>query len=112
MMHQDPTVAATIIPYQVEFNTIAASFASLSTKTAAMHRYMCTRYLTPIIPLTALPINRALQQIAAAIAQAFNYYKQTYKESIGQMNVVMIMIVQAGEQNAIDQKLLEYELFE
>lgn len=111
MMHYESNDKP-ILPLQVEFNTIASSFASLSTKVSAMHRYMSSRYLTNIVPLVKLPINRALQQIAKGMAQAYNYYKQTYKNEIRGMPVIIMMLVQAGENNAIDQKLLEYELFE
>ena len=97
---------------QVEYNTIAASFAGLSSHTSAMHRYICSRHLPGQVPIASLPVNRALAQISSAIAAAFDVYKARYEEAIAGRRLVVVMVVQEGEGNAIDQKLLEYDLFE
>lgn len=123
MMHVDhsnkQSDKPSIKPLQVEFNTISCSFASLSTRVAAMHRYSAARLMGESIT-DQLPINQPVEKLAKAIALAFNHYKdthadtinQTIKRSVNQPSLSVLMIVQSNELNIIDQKMLEYELFE
>ncbi|KAI8142421.1 glutathione synthase [Fennellomyces sp. T-0311] len=92
---------------QVEFNTIAASFGSLSTWTSKLHRYLLQaseRYAGGLINIDQLPENRSVQAIAGGIASAWKLY--------GNPHARVIMVVQPGERNAFDQRWIEYELLE
>ena len=111
MMHTD-TATSTLIPLQVEYNTISVSFAGLSTRTAGMHRFLCSRYLDTTVQLIDLPVNRAYINISKAIAQTHSLYRSQYGSLLAGRRLVVLMVVQAGEGNAIDQKMLEYDLFE
>ena len=111
MLHTDPT-NSTLIPLQVEYNTISVSFAGLSTRTSAMHRLLCGRYLDTIVQSADLPVNHAYSNISKAIAQAHSLYGSQHSPLVGGRRSVVLMVVQAGEGNAIDQKMIEYDLFE
>ena len=65
-------------PLQVELNTISASFMGLSTRVAAMHRFMLERELgiKPDVVDTMLPKNLAVDGVAAGMACAFELYKK------------------------------------
>ena len=111
MLHSD-VATSSLIPLQVEYNTISVSFAGLATRTAAMHRLLCGRYLDATVQLADLPVNHAYTNISSAIAQTHSLYRRQYGGLEGGRRVVVLMVVQAGEGNAIDQKMLEYELFD
>ncbi|KAJ2316923.1 Glutathione synthetase [Coemansia sp. RSA 2704] len=95
---------------QVEFNTIAASFASLSAVVGEFHRFMLARtgykdLLKPgRIDADQLPPNESLTSIGDGIAAGFALY--------GQPDAVVIMVVQPGERNVYDQRFIEQRLWE
>ncbi|KAL1921699.1 uncharacterized protein VTP21DRAFT_10341 [Calcarisporiella thermophila] len=96
---------------QVEFNTIASSFGSLSTLTGELHRYLhqttgffLDKNSQQAIDSTALPKNEALNSLAKGIALSHEIY--------GVKNAVAMIIVQPGERNAFDQRWAEYTLLE
>ncbi|KAG2205646.1 hypothetical protein INT47_008002 [Mucor saturninus] len=92
---------------QVEFNTIAASFGSLSTRTTQLHRFLLASvkgYAGDQISMDQLPQNKAIQSIAHGLATAWKHY--------GNPNARVVMIVQPGERNAFDQRWIEYTLLE
>ena len=95
---------------QVELNTIASSFGSLSTQVSKLHRY-----LLPLHPawaqaqLSQLPEQNALAGFAAAIARAHELNCAAHK--LGD-SVVVVMVVQPGERNAFDQHWLAVALWE
>lgn len=92
---------------QVEFNTIAASFGSLSTRTSQLHRYLLSslkEYSGDQITMDQLPENKAIESIANGLATAWKHY--------GNPNARVAMIVQPGERNAFDQRWIEYTLLE
>ena len=82
-------------PLQVEMNTIAASFMGLSTRVAAMHRFMLQRELglTPAIIDTLMPQNRAVEEIAAGMNVAFQLYK---KQQSVQIHATLAVSVACG----------------
>ncbi|KND01668.1 glutathione synthetase [Spizellomyces punctatus DAOM BR117] len=96
---------------QVELNTIASSFSSLSHLAGDLHNFLVNRtnYFndsslpSPDITLSALPRNSSIKDIAKGIAKAWSLY--------GSASAVVIMIVQPGERNAFDQRWIEYNLF-
>ncbi|KAI9314015.1 eukaryotic glutathione synthase, partial [Zopfochytrium polystomum] len=76
---------------QVEVNTISASFASLSTKTADLHRYLQERFpkvYSDRYPSIAIPgpVNTSLKSLPKGIASAFNLY--------GVKDAIVVMVVQ------------------
>lgn len=132
---------------QVEVNTIAASFASLSTKASALHKYLAEKVLAapssssttpapaassildrlfspPFSPFPLLPANEALDGLAQGLARAHDEYlrqeRALWRSSAYpagtpaplQARPCVLMIVQPGERNVIDQKLLETTLWE
>jgi glutathione synthase len=108
---------------QVELNTIASSFACLSSITRALHAHMLDRVAAGVarrrsgtrsgssrqeegaLPLTTtaalssdrLPPNDAMAGIARALAAA--------TVAAGGGEAVMLMVVQPGERNAYDQQV-------
>ncbi|GAA5977581.1 hypothetical protein JCM10908_005028 [Rhodotorula pacifica] len=94
---------------QVEFNTISASFASLSTRVGELHRYLQASGAYPPHPYlsssdSALPRNGALAGLASGLAAAHKAY--------GNENAVVMMVTQDNERNAFDQWPLAHELLE
>ncbi|KAJ2568089.1 Glutathione synthetase [Coemansia sp. RSA 1813] len=95
---------------QVEFNTIAASFASLSSIVGDFHRYMLARtgykdlLESGAISEEQLPENESLTSIGDAIAAGFDLYSNK--------DAVVVMIVQPGERNVFDQRWVEKRLWE
>ena len=65
-------------PLQVELNTMAASFMGLSTRVAAMHRFMLQREmgLAADVVKQITPDNDAVGNIARGMSVAFERYKQ------------------------------------
>ncbi|KAI8081159.1 glutathione synthetase [Thamnidium elegans] len=101
------TDAKTAKIQQVEFNTIAASFGSLSTRTSQLHRYLLSSvkgYAGGQIEMNQLPQNKAIESIANGLATAWKHY--------GNPDARVVMIIQPGERNAFDQRWIEYELLE
>ena len=94
---------------QVELNTIASSFGSLSTKVSQMHRYLLTLHPScSEATVDQLPEQNALRGFAAAIALA---HTENCKEQ-GMDNAVVVMVVQPGERNAFDQQWLQVALWQ
>ncbi|KAJ3032877.1 hypothetical protein HDV00_007011 [Rhizophlyctis rosea] len=97
---------------QVELNTIASSFSSLSNLASDLHRYLLNRtnfFNDPSLPSpdivpSALPQNTSMTSIAKGIATAWELY--------GVKSAVAVMVVQPGERNAFDQRWIEYQLFQ
>ncbi|CAG8518646.1 6993_t:CDS:10 [Paraglomus brasilianum] len=93
---------------QVEFNTIAASFSSLSALTGKLHKYLVesTGYFdaNARINTESLPENASLTSLPKGIAKAHELY--------GSSKAVVMMVVQPGERNAFDQRWIEYNLLQ
>jgi glutathione synthase len=88
---------------QVEFNTIAASFGTLSTGIADLHRFF--------YPNTGVPQNAAMTEIAGGIAAAHNeYLNQHGSDKVS--NPIVIMVVQPNERNFADQRGIHFELWQ
>ncbi|KAI8380131.1 glutathione synthetase [Blakeslea trispora] len=92
---------------QVEFNTISASFMSLSHRTSELHRYLLSSlkgYAGDQIEMNQLPVNKAIDTIANGLAVGWKHYNKP--------SAYVAMIVQSGERNAFDQRWIEYSLLE
>jgi len=125
---------------QVELNTIASSFAGLATNVAAMHRYLTTRFgsenhgelnsfidanVDAILPSSAkggseeengVPHNPALENLPKAMQLAHESYISHFLSSNNSNDdasppPIIAFIVQPGETNTIDQRLLEFKLW-
>jgi glutathione synthase len=94
----------------VELNTIASSFACLSSITSQLHHYTLQRLAAAssssseaaaalqLLSASRLPPNDAMQGICRAFAAAV--------VAAGGKGAVMVMVVQPGERNAYDQQVM------
>ena len=115
---------------QVELNTIAASFAGLASNVANLHRHLTGRFASQVQELLSsnkniiagstdpspddgVPQSPALTCIPEAMAIAHQRYKERYvaKED-GEANPIVLFVVQEGETNTVDQRMLEFRLWE
>ena len=114
---------------QVEVNTISAAFAGMSPKVRALHETVLQRHV-PSGPereaaVASLPANDSCANIAAALAQAVDLCVGCdalllllshslavlrYRTHGGAGDSVVVFVVQAGETNVFDQRLLEFAL--
>lgn len=117
-------------PYQlkqVELNTIAASFAGLSSRIFSLHRYLTSRFgdevgefleinrkmvTTSTDPAPGVPENPTLERIPRAISLAYDRYVQKFEAGGDASDVIVLFVVQEGETNTVDQRMLEFRLFE
>jgi len=114
-------------PYQlkqVELNTIASSFAGLSCKIAGLHRYLTSRFAPETSefleanvgkvsaakePATGVPENPALEELPLGMKVAYDRYVERFNPKT---KPVILFVVQEGETNTVDQRLLEFALWE
>ncbi|TYZ63207.1 hypothetical protein PybrP1_003045 [[Pythium] brassicae (nom. inval.)] len=101
---------------QVELNTISSSFACISSLVSDLHRFLINRFGQELPSLEAyyalkagefsarLPANPAIRELPDALAAAHAHY--------GVQDAVIVFVVQPNEANAIDQRWLEYNLWE
>jgi glutathione synthase len=111
---------------QVEINCIASSFGCLSGKVCQLHNYTLTRHAQDYPAMCAeltqnatgssadslpgrLPANDCMQKIPAAMAQAHALYLQQQAEPAP---TVVVFVVQPGEVNTVDQRILEHSLWD
>jgi len=110
---------------QVELNTIASSFAGLSCKIAGLHRYLTSRFSTETSEFlesniakvssstetpTGVPQNPALEELPLGMKVAYDRYVEKFAKS--KEKPVILFVVQEGETNTVDQRLLEFALWE
>lgn len=114
---------------QVEINTISAAFAGLGVEPRRLHRSLnsvvgelhvhlpaafCCRFIFERFTADSaanaqrLPPNDARTGVAMAFATAVKEYVRRG----GQDDAVVLMVVQPGENNRFDQRMLEFELWE
>lgn len=116
MLHV-PSSESNPVIQQVELNTIASSFSSLSTLVSRLHSHMASRTeffngsatTTPDITKHSLPENNSILGIPKALGIAWRLYKGANGVAT---NPVVVMVVQPGEGNIFDQRWIEYELFQ
>lgn len=95
---------------QVELNTIAASFGSLSTQVSALHRHLLALHPSHLpCQASQLPEQNALPGFASAIAEA---HSANCAENQLPDSAVVVMVVQPGERNAYDQQWLQLTLWQ
>jgi len=92
---------------------IAASFASLSSKVSAMHKYLAGRHPGAGVSPGDVPENPALERLADALGTAAREYCALRGlEAGGTDGPAMLMVVQPGEMNAFDQQWISAALWE
>jgi glutathione synthase len=127
MLHQTDSNESYSIK-QVELNTIAASFAGLSCQVAKLHQYLLQRYDSPALRqvLTShqttvggqesfadchVPTNPTLERLPQAMNVVVTRYQERFQVP-KRDDVVVLFVVQDGETNTVDQRLLEFKLYE
>lgn len=95
----------------VEMNCIAASFASLATRTSSLHRHLAS---LPSITTTAtitpnLPPNEPDKGLARGMSVARHRYEALYKTT---NPTIAVVVVQPGERNSFDQDILRFQLWD
>uniref|UniRef100_A0A7S4TA49 Glutathione synthetase n=1 Tax=Ditylum brightwellii TaxID=49249 RepID=A0A7S4TA49_9STRA len=115
---------------QVELNTIASSFAGLSVNVAGLHRHLTQRFKNEVADFIesneravmgqdyvrsdgedkGVPINPALTCIPRAMNVAYDQYQNRFEKS--NSDRVILFVVQEGETNTVDQRFLEFNLWE
>ncbi|KAF2068970.1 hypothetical protein CYY_009710 [Polysphondylium violaceum] len=104
--------------YQVELNTISSSFGSLSSKVFELHKYLIERNQLKQYgyDINNHPNNDSCIEIASSLSKAHQLYIDNNNllsdhNNDANKNIVVLMIVQDGERNLFDQKLLEFTLW-
>ncbi|CUS20775.1 LAQU0S01e14378g1_1 [Lachancea quebecensis] len=96
---------------QVEFNTVSVSFGGLSTKVGQLHKFLndTGRYSgdsgQPFYQ-DEIPVSDSAFLLAKSLAEAVKHFQTNNSITI------VAFIVQKGERNVFDQRILEYNLFE
>ncbi|OWZ03021.1 Glutathione synthetase [Phytophthora megakarya] len=116
MLHEPQDAEDSQRLLQVELNTISSSFACISSLVSGMHSFLVSRLGDEFPALekhygissteypTGLPQNDAITELPNALAVAHNHY--------GVKEAIVMFVVQPNEANAIDQRWLEYNLWE
>ena len=113
MMHA--TEDGSFTPQQVEFNTISAGMACLSSKVSEMHAYLVSRHAPHYAAGLELPVNTAMERVVQAMASACHLYEsqaradKTY--NVLPQRASVLMVVQKNEWNMVDQQLLAFTLW-
>lgn len=115
MLHGQSMETSKIL--QVEVNTIASSFGCLSARLSRLHSFIVHNILSLKSPKPwSLPFNDATNGLAKGLSLAHHEYLRQCSQSgvirDAQIRPCVIMIVQPGERNIMDQKLLEVALWE
>lgn len=93
---------------QVEINTVSSAFAALGSQISLLHHYLASRHAG--VSSEQLPPNRAQQGFTDALASAWHHYHQRHGLPSG--SAALLFVVQPGERNRFDQRLLELRLWQ
>jgi glutathione synthase len=112
---------------QVELNTIASSFASLACQIANLHTYLIQRFapfdasVTEFllqnqqsivnVPASEADVGVPLNPTLDRLPFAMNVAAQRYNERFRPAKSAVLFVVQEGETNTVDQRMLEFRLF-
>lgn len=122
---------------QIELNTIAASFAGLSSKVSELHTYLLQRYSKDdhsammeflqknqnvvrgnIMVDTSssgdgcgVPGNPTMERIPEAMNAAVERYRSRFLRNEPKTKCIILFVVQPGERNTVDQRMLEFQLY-
>ena len=128
MLHQETDDDDEYQLKQVELNTIASSFAGLSCKISKLHRYLTARFqdetqeflaanVQKVSPSSTgtpsgVPSNPALEELPLGMKVAYDRYVERFGATEDSTKPVILFVVQEGETNTVDQRLLEFALWE
>ncbi|XP_028410101.1 glutathione synthetase-like [Dendronephthya gigantea] len=88
---------------QIEINTIASSFAGIGSRVTGLHRYVQETYGDVDATIAEkLPTNHAAKGLGEVIVKAWNLF--------GNKSAIVVIIVQQGENNRVDQRVIEYTI--
>lgn len=102
-----------LTPKQVEFNTVSVSFGGLTSKVADLHRYLTATgaYGDHVdFDLEAIPRSNSIKELADGLAEAHKAYVAQNKTK--DTKTAVLAVVEEHEKNAIDQRHLEYSLWD
>ncbi|CUM66468.1 uncharacterized protein PRCAT00004132001 [Priceomyces carsonii] len=97
---------------QIEFNTVSVSFGGLSTKASKLHNHLNqigaydSNYSYQYYDSSEIPISNSAAALADGLADGDCYYN----DKNSKCNTIILFIVQDGERNCFDQRLVEFEL--
>lgn len=96
---------------QVEFNTVSVSFGGLSTKVGQLHNFLNDSGKYALDKGSKfyeqdIPVSESALLLAKSLAEAATKYPSEGKQTI------VAFIVQQGERNVFDQRILEYNLLD
>ncbi|EJK73808.1 hypothetical protein THAOC_04546 [Thalassiosira oceanica] len=127
MLHEDSATGGHVIK-QVELNTIASSFAGLASGVARLHSFETERLGDELRSFLegneravtgkvsddgdkGVPASPAMTALPAAISVAYDRYVERHAGAgAGSSKPVVVFVVQPGETNTVDQRLLEFAL--
>jgi glutathione synthase len=131
MLHKEESEDTVTSPYQlkqVELNTIASSFAGLSCQISKLHGYLSSRFQNESAEflkanqkivtdddasddVLGVPENPAMTQIPLGMKVAYDRYVNRFPTD-DHSNIIILFVVQEGETNTVDQRMLEFRLWE
>ncbi len=114
MLHHEAESGSSSIK-NVEMNTISCSLACLSTEVSRMHRFLAQKVLGCGRLVTRrwfCPYNDPMTGVADGLALAHHEYLRQAKHTAQHYRPCVLMVVQPGERNINDQKMLELALWE
>ncbi|RDW23574.1 hypothetical protein B0I72DRAFT_141399 [Yarrowia lipolytica] len=102
-----------LTPKQVEFNTVSVSFGGLTSKVADLHRYLAATGAygdDAKFDLDDIPRSNSISELANGLAQAHKAY--VAQNGAQKSKTAVLAVVEKHEKNAIDQRHLEYQLWD
>lgn len=92
---------------QVEFNTVSVSFVGFSTRVGEVHKYLndSGAYGKSSYADKDIPVPTSVQEMTKSFADAFQKY-----DALNDEKKIILMVVQRGERNVFDQRIIEYSL--
>lgn len=100
-------------PKQVEFNTVSVSFGGLTSKVADLHRYLVATgsYGSGVdLAIDDIPRSNSIAELADGLAHGHKAYAA--QNGVDSKQLAVLAVVEEDERNAIDQRHLEWQLFE
>lgn len=99
---------------QIELNTISSAFSSLGTTVSRLHTYLMNRHSIKMKGF--LPVNSSMEGVPLSIAIAHKAYIKEFglpdQLSEHSPRIVVVMVVQKGEKNSVDQRMIQFKLWE
>jgi glutathione synthase len=133
MLHENNAIK------QVELNTIASSFGALGAQVARLHQHLVTRWDVATRPFLAqnvqavtgqstssstdtsgiedgVPDNPTLERLPLALKIALDRFERRHRDDNDNNRMVgktsVLFVVQEGESNTVDQRMLEFRLWQ